>query len=159
GTRNAAEENSPEPAPAVPGKPIKQYTVQIMPHRPVPGQEQVTRADVYYYRPNPTQGKPGITLRYTVDLTSGNQVGPTEVLLNHHTPLSRQEVEEAVTLAREKSPAVQELYKDREKGQVHWEYLQVFVSRKHEQHEPGDRVVRFVFTVEGRRNEGGARPV
>src|SRR5262249_22463875 len=38
GTRNAAEENSPEPAPAVPGKPIKQYTVQIMPHRPVPGQ-------------------------------------------------------------------------------------------------------------------------
>src|SRR5688572_17567892 len=26
-------------------RPIKQYTVQITPHRPVPGQEQVTRAD------------------------------------------------------------------------------------------------------------------
>src|SRR5262249_35467345 len=29
-------------------KPIKQYTVQITPHRPVPGEEQVTKADVYY---------------------------------------------------------------------------------------------------------------
>src|SRR5262249_33405827 len=38
---------------APPGKPIKQYTVQIAPHRPVPGQEEVKRADVVYYRPNP----------------------------------------------------------------------------------------------------------
>src|SRR5262245_37615883 len=44
----------PLPAPEK-GKsaPIKQYLVQITPHRPVPGQEQVNRVDVYYYRPNP----------------------------------------------------------------------------------------------------------
>src|SRR5271170_3749336 len=41
-------------------KPIKQYTVQITPHRPVPGEERVNKADVWYYRPNPEKGKPGI---------------------------------------------------------------------------------------------------
>jgi len=142
-----------------PGKPVKQYTVQIVPHRPIPGHEQVTRADVYYYRPNPVKGKPGITVRYTVDLTNGSQSGPTEVLLNHHTPVSHEELEEAVALAREKSPAVQELYKHHDSGQVHWEYLQMFVSRKHDPHEPGDRVVRLTFTAQARRNENTQRPI
>src|SRR5882762_3694987 len=31
-----------------PNKPIKQYMVQIIPHRPVPGQEEVKQVDVYY---------------------------------------------------------------------------------------------------------------
>src|SRR5947199_6864311 len=31
-----------------PGQAIKQYTVQIALHRPVPGQEQVRQVDVYY---------------------------------------------------------------------------------------------------------------
>src|SRR5258708_8587162 len=39
------------------GQTVKQYLVQIMPHRPVPGQEEVKRVDVFYYRPNPTKGK------------------------------------------------------------------------------------------------------
>src|SRR5262245_59407171 len=30
-----------------PGQAVKQYLVQITPHRPVPGQEEVKRADVY----------------------------------------------------------------------------------------------------------------
>jgi hypothetical protein len=130
-----------------PGQPVKQYMVQITPHRPVPGQEEVKNVDVYYYRPNPEKGKPGITVRHTVDVTTGKQVGQTEVLLNHHTPISRDELAEAVALAREKSPAVGELYKDRDKDAVRWEYLQLMVNRKHEPHEPGDRVVRFVFTA------------
>jgi hypothetical protein len=129
------------------GTPIKQYMVQIQSHRPVPGEEEVKRVDVYYYRPNPVRGKPGITVKHTVDLTTGKQVGPTEVLVNRHTPLSREEVTEAVNLAREKSPPVQALYKDRQKGEVRYEYLQVHVQRKHEQQEPGDRVVRLVFTA------------
>jgi hypothetical protein len=128
-------------------KPIKQYTVQIIPHRPVPDQEEVHRVDVYYYRPNPERGKPGVTVRYTVDVTTGKQVGATEVLLNHHTPLSREELEEAVALAKDKTAAIQELYKGRERSAVRWEYLQVLINRKHDPHDPADRVVRLVFTA------------
>jgi hypothetical protein len=130
-----------------PSQPVKQYMVQIIPHRTVPGQEEAKKVDVYYYRPNPEKGKPGIAVRHTVDLTTGQQVGPTEVLFNSHTPLSREELAEAVELAREKSSAVQELYKERDKKTVHWEYLQTLISRRHEPHEPGDRVVRLVFTA------------
>lgn len=129
------------------GKQIKQYTVQITPHRPVPGQEEIKNVDVYYYRPNPEKGKPGITVKHTVDVTTGNAVGPTEVLLNHHTAMSRDELAEAVALAQEKSPEVKALYQGRDKTAVRWEYLQMLVSRKSEQSEPGDRVVRFVFTA------------
>lgn len=130
-----------------PGRSIKQYTVQITPHRPVPGQEEVKQVDVYYYRPNPEKGKPGITVKHTVDVTTGNAVGQTEVLLNHHTAMSRDELAEAVALAQEKSPEVKALYQGRDKTAVRWEYLQMLVSRKTEQSEPGDRVVRFVFTA------------
>src|SRR5437879_6304705 len=66
---------------------VKQYLVQITPHRPVPGQEQVKRVDVYYYRPNPERGKPGITVKHTLDVTTGKEVGQTEVILNGKTPL------------------------------------------------------------------------
>jgi hypothetical protein len=140
------------------GKPIKQYMVQIVPHRPVPGQEEVKQADVCYYRPNPVKGKPGIAVRYTVDLTTGNQVGPTEVLFNNHTPLSREEVAEAVALAREKSSAVQELYKRFEKA-VHWEYLQPVIGRPHGVHEPGDRAVQLAFTASAGKEEAAPAPV
>ena len=133
------------PRERVPGQPIKQYMVQITPHRPVPGQEEVKHVDVYYYRPHPEKGKPGITVRHTVDMTTGSQVGPTEVLLNHHTPIAREELAEAVALAREKSSAIGALYKEREKNTVHWEYLQLLISRKFGPHEPGDRAIRLVF--------------
>jgi hypothetical protein len=141
------------------GKTIKQYLVQVIPHRPVPDQEEVKQADVYYYRPNPQPGKPGIAVRHTVDLTTGTQVGPTEVLFNSHTPISREELAEAVELAREKSTAVQELYKERDKKPVHWEYLQPLITRQHEAHEPGDRVVRLVFTAAAGKDETPPGPV
>src|SRR5438105_482505 len=98
---------------AKPTKPIKQYMVQIISHRPVPGQEEVKRVDVYYYRPNPEKGKPGITVKHTVDVTTGKEVGQTEVLTKHHTPLAHEELQEAVELARDKPEAVKELYKNR----------------------------------------------
>ena len=58
-----------------------------------------------------------------------------------------EELGEAVALAREKSPAVHELYKDRDKSAVRWEYLQLLINRKHEMMEPGDRAIRLVFTA------------
>jgi hypothetical protein len=145
---------------SVPSKtPIKQYTVQITPHRPVPGQGEVKQVDVYYYRPNPEKGKQGITVKHTVDVTTGEQVGPTEVLLKHHTPLSREELAEAVALAKEKSPGVQELCKDRDKSAVKWEYLQMLINRKNESNEPGDRVVRLVFTASPPEGQPAPTPV
>src|SRR5262245_31802026 len=118
------------PTQAPPMKPVKQYTVQIVAHRPVPDQPEPNRVDVYYYRPNPEKGKPGVTVRYTVDLTNGNQVGQTEVLLNQHTAMSQEEVTEAVALAREKSDALKGVYKNHDSNQVRYEYLQMKVNTK-----------------------------
>ncbi len=140
-------------------KPIKQYTVQITPHRPVPGQEKVTRADVYFYRPNPQKGKPGITVKHTVDLTTGKQIGQTEVLTKAHTPVSREELAEAAATVKEKSEAVKKLYEGREAGAVRWEYLQMKINRKSAEFEPGDRVVRFVFTADPLEGEKPPAPV
>jgi hypothetical protein len=144
---------------STPSKPVKQYTVQIIPHRPVPGQQDAKRVDVYYYRPNPEKGKPGITVKHTVDLTTGKQVGQTEVLVKRHTPISREELAEAVELAREKSPAVQALYKERDDKAVQWEYLQLKINRKQDTHEPGDRVVRLVFTTPAAKDQASLGPV
>jgi hypothetical protein len=138
-------------------KPVKQYLVQIVSHRPVPGQEEPKLVDVVYYRPNPEKGKPGITVKHTVDLTTGKQVGATEVLVKRHTPISRQELAEAVELARENSDPVKALYKDRKN--VHWEYLQLMINRKQESLEPGDRVVRLVFTAPSAGDQPQPEPV
>ena len=140
-------------------RPIKQYTVQITPHRPVPDQEQPTKADVYFYRPNPEKGKPGITVKYTIDLTTGKPVGDTEVMTKAHTPVSREELAEAVEKVKEKSDPVKALYKGREANAVRWEYLQMKINRKSDQFEPGDRVVRFVFTANPLDGEDPPAPV
>ena len=137
-----------------PGQTVKQYLARLTPHRPVPGQEEVKLVDVYYYRPNPERGKPGVTVKRTVDVTTGKEVGQTEVILNGRTPLAREELAEAVDLAKEKSEAVQGLYKQFEKSAVHWEYLQLNINRKHESLEPGDRAVILTFTVSVKDREG-----
>lgn len=140
-------------------KPIKQYTAQITPHRPVPGEEVVTKADVYYYRPNPAKGKQGITVKYTVDLTTGKPIGEPEVMTKAHTPVSREEVSEAVAEAKAKVEAVKRLYEGRRAGAVRYEYLQMKINRKSERFEPGDRVVRFVFTADPMEGEKPPAPV
>jgi hypothetical protein len=140
-------------------KPIRQYTVQVTPHRPTPDQPTPGKADVYFYRPNPEKGKQGITVKHTVDLNTGKQVGETEVLTKAHTAVSREELAEAVAAAKEKSAALKTLYKDRDEKAVRWEYLQMKINRKSEQFEPGDRVVRFVFTAEPAAGEAAPTPV
>jgi len=137
-------EKLPEPKS---GEVVKQYLTQLTPHRPVPGQEEVKLVDVYYYRPNPERGKPGVTVKRTLDVTTGKEVGQTEVILNGRTPLAREELAEAVDLAKEKSDAVQALYKQFDKSAVHWEPLQLTINRKKDLLEPGDRAVMLTFTV------------
>ncbi len=140
-------------------RPIKQYMAQITPHRPVPGQEAVTKADVYFYRPNPEKGKPGITIKYTVDLSTGKQIGATEILTKAHTPISRDELAEAVAKAKEQSKAVQALYHKRDPRDVRYEYLQMKINKKTNTFEPGDRVIRFVFTANVDEKETPPKPV
>jgi hypothetical protein len=140
-------------------RPIKQYTVQITPHRPVPDQPTVTKADVYFYRPNPKKGKQGITIKYTVDLTTGKAIGATEVLTKAHTPVSREELGEAVAAVKDRSEAVKKLYQGRPAGAVRWEYLQMKINRKTAQFEPGDRVLRIVFAADPGENEKPPTPV
>jgi hypothetical protein len=130
-----------------PGQTVKQYLTQLTPHRPVPGQEEVKRVDVYYYRPNPERGKPGVTVKRTLDVTTGKEVGQTEVILNGRTPLAREELAEAVDLAKEKSETVQAFYRQFDKSAVHWEPLQLTINRKKDSLEPGDRAVMLTFTV------------
>jgi hypothetical protein len=149
-----------EPAAEVkPGQAIKQFLVQINAHRPVPGQEQVNRVDVYYYRPNPEKGKPGVTVKHTLDVTTGKEIGQTEVLLNGRTPLAREELAEAVELAKEKSESVQALYKQFDKSAVHWEYLQLSINRKQDTLEPGDRAVLLTFRVTVPKDQAEPTPV
>jgi len=133
--------------------------VQISPHRPVPGQDEPSRVDVYYYRPHPEKGRPGITVKHTVDVATGDQVGPTEVYLSKHVPLARAELAEAVALARESLPELQALYKGRDKNAVRYEYLQMLITRQHEGHAPGDRVVRLVFSARPAEGQAPAPPV
>ena len=140
-------------------KPVRQYTAQITPHRPVPDQEKIDKADVYFYRPNPEKGKPGITVKYTIDLATGKQIGDTEVLTKAHTPISRDELTEAVAAAQAKIPAVKSLYEGRPAGAVRWEYLQMKITKKTDQFEPGDRVARFVFTVTPEEGQKAPDPV
>jgi len=64
---------------------------------------------------------------------------------------------DAVALAREKSDAVQALYKGYDK--VRYEFLQLMVGRKHDPHEPGDRVVRLTFTATGTKDQSAPTPV
>lgn len=139
-------------------KPIKQYTVQITPHRRTPDEPTPGKADVYFYRPHPEKGRPGITVKHTVDLATGKQVGETEVLTKAHTPVSREELAEAVAAAG-RAAAVKGLYAGREAADVRWEYLQMKINRKSDQFEPGDRVVRLVFTAEPKAGEAAPTPV
>jgi hypothetical protein len=137
-------------------RPFKQYVTQITMHRPVPGKPPPDRADVYYYRIPPDAGKPGITLRYTVDLSRGVEVTPPVLLPNYPTPLAREEIDEAVRLAREKSDPVRALFQRAEdQKSVSWEYLTPYIGRKSNGHEPGDRVVSLRFRSAPK---GQARP-
>ena len=129
-------------------KPIRQYVAQITAHRPVPDELIPSKADVYFY-----------TINYTVNVNTGEVVGEPQVLTKAHTPVSREELAEAVIAAQARSEPLKALYKDRDPKAVRYEYLQMKINRKSEQFEPGDRVVRFVFTATPNEGEEPPTPV
>jgi hypothetical protein len=129
-------------------KPIRQFLVQVTPHRAVPDDPTPTKVDVVYYRPHPEKGKPGLTLRHTVDVASGQEIGVPQILTKAHTPLAPEELTLALEFAQKKFPAVAALYRNHDAKAIRWEYLQMMVQRPTPQANPGDRVARFVFRVD-----------
>lgn len=139
----------PNPAPPPAATPLKEYLTEVRPHKAA-GKDGPEKADVYWYRPNPVKGKPGITVKRTVDLTTGQPVGDPEVLVNHAPPLAREERVDALRLAREKSPAVQALMEGVAPGDVAVTALFDQVTAKGvPDGEPGDRVVMLQFRRKG----------
>ncbi len=130
----------------VPGAEVKEYLTSVVPHRPRAKDKPPDRAEVYWYRPNPKRGSPGVTVRRVVNLETGQEVGEPEVLFNYPTPLSREELAEAVRLARAKDEKVAELCRDAEEGDVEVTPLvsQVKVAGVPEG-APGDRVANLQF--------------
>jgi hypothetical protein len=130
----------------VPGAEIKEYLTSIVPYRPTTRDKAPNKVAIYWYRPNPKQGLPGVTIRRVVDLSTGAATGEPEVLFNYPTPLSREELGEAVKLAREKNDKVGELVRDAEQGDVVVSPLVATIKVSGTPDgAPGDRVVNLQF--------------
>jgi hypothetical protein len=102
---------------------IREHLTAIIPERPTAAQPEPRRAEVFWYRYNPIKGKPGVTVKRVVDLSSGKQVGQTEVFADYPTPLARAEVKEAIQLAGEKSEKVKAFYRRADSSNVRVEEL------------------------------------
>jgi hypothetical protein len=124
---------------------IKQHLVEIRLRRPAGGQAPASIADVYYFRPNPQKGKKGVTVRLAVDLSTGQQAGQPEVILDYPLAFSREELAEAVTLAREKSKEVKEFYQGHGEKAVTWDHKLPWILPKEGAHTTGERVVFLRF--------------
>jgi len=124
---------------------IKQYLVEIRLRRSAGGQAPEPIADVFYFRPNLEKGKKGVTLRLAVNLSTGQQAGQPEVILDYPLAFSREELNEAVTLAREKSKEVKEFYKTHGESAVQWDHKLPWILPKEGAHTTGERVVFLRF--------------
>jgi hypothetical protein len=130
----------------VPGAEIKEYLTSIVPYRPQGNDKPPEKVEVYWYRPNPAKGKPGVTIRRVVDLATGESVGEPDVLFNYPTPLSREELDDAVKLARQKNEKVAALCRDAEQGDVEVTPLvSVIKVSGLPDGAPGDRVANLQF--------------
>jgi hypothetical protein len=129
-----------------PGVEIKQYLAAIVPYTTTDPKKTPEKAYVYWYRPNPKQGSPGVTVRRVVDLNTGQMLGEPEVLFNHATPVAAEERTEAIRLAREKIPAVRDLYAGADEKDIAIDALvQVISTTGLPEGAPGDRVVSLQF--------------
>jgi hypothetical protein len=130
----------------VPGAEIKEYLTSIVPYRAQAKDKPPEKVEVYWYRPNPKKGAPGVTVRRVVDLSTGDPVGEPEVLFNYPTPLAREELDEAVKIARDKNEKVTELCRDAERGDVEVTPLVSPIKVPGlAAGAPGDRVVNLQF--------------
>jgi hypothetical protein len=123
--------------------PIKEYLAVIEP-LPTVDDRALERVEILWYRANPSPGKPGVTVKRVVNVNTGEEVGMPEVLFNYPTPLAVEEVSEAVKLARQQSPAVQELYK-RAKNEVLVTHKVKRPLQARREYSPGDRLVDLSF--------------
>jgi hypothetical protein len=130
----------------VPGAEIREYLTSIVPYRPTAKDKSPEKVEIYWYRPNPKRGSPGVTIRRVVDLSKGEPAGEPEVLFNYPTPLSREELVEAVKLARDANTKVGALYRDAEQGDVLVSPLVTSIKvAGAADGNPGDRVVNLQF--------------
>lgn len=122
---------------------VREFLSAIVPHR------DASRADVYFFRPNPKKGTPGVTVKQTIDLTTG-KVGDPTVLTQYPAPLTREEEAAAVALARAGVPAVAALYAAG--GDVRAAaLLETVTAPGLKGRMPGDRVVTLQFRKKGGR--------
>lgn len=130
----------------VPGAEIKEYLTSIVPYRAQSKDKPPEKVEVYWYRPNPKQGSPGVTVRRVVDLATGKPDGEPEILFNYPTPLAREELGDAVKIARAKSDKVTELCRDAEEGDIVVSPLVTLIKVTGAPYgTPGDRVVNLQF--------------
>jgi hypothetical protein len=128
----------------VPNAEIKEYLASVVPYRTTGREKTPSKVEIYWYRPNPKAGAPGVTIRRVVDLTTGEEVGAPEVLFNHPTPLAREELIAAVRLARAKSDKAKAFLGDSEPDEFEFTPLvnQIKVTGAADG-SPGDRVVNL----------------
>jgi hypothetical protein len=131
------------------GEEVKEYLAAVNPHRPTDAAKGPDQADVYWYRPNPKKGSPGVTVKRVVDLNTGKQVGVPEVLIGYPAPLTREEREQALALAKEKVEAVRNLLKEGEKDVILEVLFETVTSEKNPDGQPGDRVVTLRIRKKG----------
>jgi hypothetical protein len=130
----------------VPGAEIKEYLTSIVPYRARAKDKPPEKVEVYWYRPNPKQGSPGVTVRRVVDLATGKPDGEPDILFNYPTPLSREELSEAAKTARAKNDKVSALVRGAEEGDVVVSPLVTLIKVTGAPYgTPGDRVVNLQF--------------
>src|SRR5262249_18602820 len=123
---------------------VKEYLSAVIPHEAADRRKGPDKADLYWFRPNPRKGSPGVTVKRVVDLGTGMQVGDPVVLINYLTPLAPEELSDALRIAREKSAAARALYAGREAQDVEVASLVHRITATGQPDgTPGDRVVNL----------------
>ena len=131
--------------------PSKEYLSAIVPFR------DAAKADVYFFRPNPKKGVPGITVKVTVDLETGKEDDP-KVLVLYSAPLTKEELAEAVKVARATVPAAAALYAAGAPEVAVSALLETVTAVGFADRKPGDRVVYLQLRKNGAKG-GVAVPV
>jgi hypothetical protein len=128
------------------GLDAKEYLAEVRPHDAADRLKGPDKVDLYWFRPNPQKGAPGLTVKRVVDLNTGKQIGDTEVRLDYAAPLTREEKAQAIGLAKKEVTQVRTLYTGAGKGDI--EVVGLFehiTAAGVPDGMPGDRVVNLQF--------------
>lgn len=128
---------------------VEEYLAAVILHRATDATKGPEMAQVYWYRPHPTKGAAGVTVKRVIDLTSGKEKGPPEVLVGYPAPLTREEREQAIALAKEEVPALKDLLADGQKDVILEVLFETVTSEKNPDGDIGDRVVSLRIRKKG----------